>query len=163
MHAAGAAQWRRANGTEVAKMRAMTIRRAALALGMALSAAAQAGGVGVGVVLPVGPMSPVVAVPIASGGATSVFVAPIVPGVIHPVAPVFASPFHVPVVPAFVPSFVPVSPMMVPTVPVLAAPGVVPYAPVMAPGVPFFFAPPVQAVVAPPAGGQIIIIRGSGF
>jgi hypothetical protein len=33
----------------------------------------------------------------------------------------------------------------------------------MAPGAPLFFAPPVQTVISPSLGGQVIIIRGSGF
>jgi hypothetical protein len=77
---------------------------------------------------------------------------------------VFVPSFAPAFVPSVVPGFVPVPPVMVNTVPVLAAPAIVPHVPMIAPGPSLFFAPPVPTVVAPPVvGGPVIIIRGSGF
>jgi len=137
---------------------------AALILGLSLGGAAEAGGsrVGVAVVVPFGPA------------------APFAPVFAAPVAPVFVGAPVVPMVaPSFVPGFVPVSlqfvapmvvvptvvaPMVVaPAVPVFPVPAVVPHVPVMAPAVPLLFAPPVQTVISPSLGGQVIIIPGSGF
>jgi hypothetical protein len=164
VHAAGAAQSRDASEGGV-EMSAMSVKAAALILALILGATAEAGGsrVGFAVVVPVGPMASVVAAPMFGVPVAPVFIsAPVVPVftttiIQQPVAPVF--------VPSFVPGFVPVYPQMVvpPAVPVFAAPAVVPHVPVMAPGAPLFFAPPVQTVIAPSPGGQIIIIRGSGF
>ena len=47
--------------------------------------------------------------------------------------------------------------------PAVATPPIAPAVPVMAPSSSLFFAPPVKTVAVPPAGGQIIIIRGSSF
>jgi hypothetical protein len=132
------------------------------------SAGAQAGGSGVGfaVVLPLAPMAPV-AVPVA--------VAPTAAAAIVPVSPVFVSPVFVPPVfapPVFVPPVF-VAPV-VPVPPVVPAFGGLIVQPTYAPG-PFpwtatGFAPPqpVPAFApplffAPPAGGPIIVIPGSGF
>jgi hypothetical protein len=153
-------------------MSAMSVRAATVVLGLSLAATAHAGSsrVGVAVVVPVGPMAPF-GMPVAP-----VFIAPsVAPVFIAPsVAPVFATtiiqppvaPMFVPsFVPGFAPGFVPVAPQMVvtPVVPVLTAPAVVPHVPVIAPSAPLFFAPPVQTVISPSVGGQVIIIRGSGF
>ena len=146
-------------------MSAMSVRAAAVILGLSLGATAQAGGShrGVAVVVPLGPMAPIVAVPAFTAPAAPVFIAPSVMPVfattiIQPsLAPMYAPSF----VPGFVPGFVPVSPQMV--VPMLAAPAVVPHVPVMAPGAPLYFAPPVQTMISPFSGGQMIIIHGSGF
>jgi hypothetical protein len=167
-------------------MSATSVRLAALLLLLGLcSGGAQAGGsrVGFAVAVPLGPMAPVAApvfiVPGAAFGmvpAAPVFVAPIVP--VHPVAPAFGGvivrPPHAPalfpwVTTGFVPSPVvvtttaPVTVNVAPPVAVFPAPVVLPHVPVIGPSSSLFFAPPVQTVVAPPAGGQIIIIRGSGF
>lgn len=146
-------------------MSATSVKAGALILGLSLGATAQAGGsrVGVAVVVPVGPMAPIAA-PMVGVPVTPVFIP-------TPVAPMFATTIiQQPMAPAFVPSFapgfVPVYPQMVApsVVPVLAAPAVVPHVPVIAPiAAPLFFAPPVQTVISPSPGGQIIIIRGSGF
>lgn len=131
-------------------MRAASQRLAVALLLLGLcSAGAQAGGSGVGfaVVLPLAPMAPA-AVPVA--------VAP----VIVPVSPVFVSPI-------FVAPVVPVQP----AVPVLGGLIIQPtYAPAPFPWATTGFAP-VQTVpalapplfFAPPAGGPIIVIPGSGF
>ena len=145
-------------------MSATSIKAAALILGLSLGATAQAGGsrVGVAVVVPVGPMVPIAA-PMVGVPVAPVFVA-------TPAAPMFATtiiqqPMASAFVPSFAPGFVPVYPQIVApsVVPVLAPPAVVPHVPVIAPIAPLFFAPPVQTVIAPSPGGQIIIIRGSGF
>jgi hypothetical protein len=167
VHAAGAAQSRNASEGEV-EVSAMSVRAAALILGLSLGATVHAGGprVGFAVVVPVGPIVPV---------AAPMFVVPFAPVFItSPVAPVFATtviqppllPMFVPsFVPGFVPGFVPVAPQRVvtPIVPILVAPALIPHMPVMVPSVPTFFAPPVRTVISPSPGGQIIIIRGSGF
>jgi hypothetical protein len=171
-------------------MNGMTVRTAVLLLGLSLSsAAAEAGGsrVGVVVAVPVGPMAPIAApvfsvpgAPISSVPAAPVFATTRVAVPIHPVAPaccaVIVRPPLAPVFfPPFFPGFVPAAPQVVvtttapvtvnvaPPVAVVPAPVVVPHVPVMTPVSPLFFAPPVQTVVTPPAGGQIMIIRGSGF
>jgi hypothetical protein len=154
-------------------MNARSVGVVALFLGLSLGATAQAGGsrVGVAVVVPFGPMAPI---------ASPVFGVPVAPVFVGaPVVPVLTAPIVQPMlVPSFAPGFVPVSPQLVatpmvvvpmvvpmvaPAVPVFAAPAVIPHVPVMAPGAPLFFAPPVQTVVSPSFGGQVIIIRGSGF
>jgi len=149
-------------------MSAMSVRAATVILSLGLAATAQAGGsrVGVAVVVPVGPMAPVFA-PMFGVPVAPVFITPSIAPVFattviqQPLAPMFVPSF----VPGFVPGFVPVSPQMAvtPIVPMFAAPAIVPHVPVMAPGAPLFFAPPVQTVISPSPGGQIIIIRGSGF
>jgi hypothetical protein len=77
--------------------------------------------------------------------------------------------FFNPIVPGFV-TFVPpvaiIAPVPVPHHPLHPAPlpataSVQPSVPTIAPSSPLFFAPPVQAV-APPADGQVLIIRRSG-
>jgi hypothetical protein len=112
-------------------------RAVALILGLTLGATAQAGGsrAGFAVVVPVGPMAPVVAVPLFSAPAAPVFIA-------HPVAPMYAPSFA----PGFVPGFVPVAPQMVVTpmvvTPMIVTPMVVtPAVPVMAPRAPLFIIP----------------------
>lgn len=140
------------------------VRTAALVLAAGLCTAGQAGGVGVGVVVPVAPMSAVVGVPFVTTPAATVIVTPIAPALLNPVAPVFAPVFQPQLAPAFVPAFtpgfvpvttIPVTTVPVTTVPVIAAPAFFPQVPVMTPGTQLFF--------APPAGGPIIIFRGSGF
>lgn len=102
-----------------------------------------------------------------------------VPARVHPgssiirpaVPPVFFSPVVVlnPFVPGFVtfaPPVVVVTPVAVPihaphTVPFPAPVPVQPQVPVMAPSSPLFFAPPVRTV-APPMGGQVLIIQRTG-
>jgi hypothetical protein len=156
-------------------MSARSVSVAALFLGLSLGAAAEAGGsrVGVAVVVPFGPMTPIAA-PVFGVPVAPVFIgAPVVPAVTTTILqPMLA--------PSFVPGFVPVlpqpvvtpmvvapmvvAPMVVaPAVPMFAAPAVIPHVPMMAPGAPLFFAPPVQTVISPSLGGQVIIIRGSGF
>jgi hypothetical protein len=117
------------------------------------SAGAQAGGSGVGfaVVLPLAPMAPV-AVPVA--------VAPTAAVAVVPVSPVFVSPvFVAPVVPVqpVVPAFggLIVQPTYAPAPFPWTATGFAPLQPVPV------FAPPL--FFAPPAGGPIIVIPGSGF
>jgi hypothetical protein len=149
-------------------MSARSVRAATLILGLSLGTSVHAGGprVGFAVVVPVGPMVPVAA-PMFGVPVAPIFITP-------PVAPVFATtivqpplaPMFVPsFVPGFAPGFVPVAPQRVvtPIVPILVAPAVIPHLPVMVPSAPLFFAPPVQTVISPSPGGQIIIIRGSGF
>jgi len=158
-------------------MSAMSVKAAALILGLSLGAAAQAGGarVGFALVVPVGPMAPVAApmfhvpvapvVPIAPVFATTIIQQPLAPVLAPSFVPGFVPGFVPAFAPGFVPGLVPVSPQVViaPTMPMLAAPGVVPLVPVIAPSAPLFFAPPIQTVISPSPGGQLIIIRGSGF
>jgi hypothetical protein len=164
-----------------------------LVLGLCSAGAQAGGGrVGFAVAVPISPMAPVAApVSVVPGAAFAmvpaapVFVAPVVPVhpvapivPVHPVAPAFGGvivrPPHAPtlfpwVTTGFVPSPVvvtttaPVTVNVAPPVAVFPASVVVPHVPVIVPSLPLFFAPPVHTVVAPPAGGPIIIIRGGGF
>jgi hypothetical protein len=165
-------------------MNTMLHRSAVLLLLLGLcSAGAQAGGarVGFAVAVPLSPLAPVAApvsvVPGAAFGmvpAGPVFVPPVVP--VQPIVPAHGGAIlhapHAPLLypwvttgvvapPVFVTTSAPVTVNVAPPLAVFPAPVVVPHVPVLAP--PLFFAPPVQAVVAPPVGGPIIIIRGSGF
>jgi hypothetical protein len=92
------------------------------------------------------------------------------PTIIHPVVPAVPPVFFNPIIPGFV-TFAPpigfVTPVPVPhhhppqPAPLPAVASVQPGVPAIAPSSSLFFAPPVQAV-APPASGQVLIIRRSG-
>ena len=99
---------------------------------------------------PVHSGSPALAATIIQPAVSPVFFNPIVPGFVT-----FAPPVVI-VTPVPVPHHHPPHPAPLP-----AVASVQPSVPAIAPSSPLFFAPPVQTV-APPASGQVLIIRRSG-